>query len=82
MRTLLYFSAPWCGPCKMFGPVMDNIANKNIPVTKVNVDYEIATVEKYGVSSVPTTILVEGDQEVRRFVGVKSEQQVIDFYNE
>jgi thioredoxin 1 len=66
----------------MFGPVMDNIANKNIPVTKVNVDYEIATVEKYGVSSVPTTILVEGDQEVRRFVGVKSEQQVIDFYNE
>jgi len=82
MRTLLYFSAPWCGPCKMFGPVMDNIASKNIPVTKVNVDYEIATVEKYGVSSVPTTILVEGDQEVRRFVGVKSEQQVIDFYNE
>ena len=81
MKQLWYFSAPWCGPCKMFGPTMDRVAQQGIPVKKVNIDYEPDVITKFGVKSVPTVILVENEQEVSRFVGAKSEQQVIDFYN-
>ena len=82
MKQLWYFSAPWCGPCKQFGPVMDRISEKGIPVNKINVDYTPDVVTKFGVKSVPTVILVENDQEVKRFVGVKAEQDVINFYNQ
>jgi thioredoxin 1 len=81
MKELWYFSAPWCGPCKMFGPTMDRVASQGINVKKINIDYAADAITKYGVRSVPTTILVENGQEVRRFVGAKSENQVIDFYN-
>ena len=81
MKQLWYFSAPWCGPCKTFGPTMDRVASQGIQVNKINIDYEANAVTKYGVRSVPTTILVENGQEVRRFVGAKSANQVIDFYN-
>jgi thioredoxin 1 len=82
MKQLWYFSAPWCGPCKMFGPTMDRVAAQGISVKKVNVDYEPDVITKFGVKSVPTVILVENEQEVKRFVGVKSEQDVINFYNQ
>ena len=81
MKELWYFSAPWCGPCKMFGPTMDRVASQGINVKKINIDYAADAITKYGVRSVPTVILVENGQEVSRFVGAKSEQQVIDFYN-
>ena len=80
-KGILYFSAPWCGPCKMFGPTMDRVASQGINVKKINIDYAADAITKYGVRSVPTVILVENGQEVSRFVGAKSEQQVIDFYN-
>jgi len=82
MKQLWYFSAPWCGPCKQFGPVMDRISKKGINVKKINVDYEPDVITKFGVKSVPTVILVENEQEVNRFVGAKSEQDVINFYNQ
>ena len=81
MKQLWYFSADWCGPCKQFGPTMDRVASKGIPVKKLNVDYTPDALTKFGIKSVPTVILVENEQEVRRFVGVKSEQQVIEWYN-
>ena len=81
MKQLWYFSAPWCGPCKMFGPVMDRVASQGVNVKKINVDYEPDVITKFGVKSVPTVILVEKEQEVNRFVGAKSEQDVINFYN-
>ena len=81
MKQPWYFSAPWCGPCKHFGPTMDRIEARGISVNKINVDYTPDVVTKYGVKSVPTVILVENGQEVKRFTGAKSEQDVIDFYH-
>ena len=80
MKKLLYFSATWCGPCKMLGPVMDEVA-KNIPVEKINIDYESDRARAANVSSVPTVVLTENGQEIRRFVGARSQQQINEFIN-
>ena len=77
----LYFSAPWCGPCKMFGPVMQRIADSGIPVEKINVDKAPQVAAAYTVKSIPTTVLTDAQgQEISRFVGVKSEQEVKEIY--
>ena len=83
MKKLLYFSAAWCQPCKMFGPIMDEVSEESIPVQKVDVDAENELSQKYQIRNVPTVILVNKEgTEVAKFIGVKSKQQVIDFYNE
>ena len=80
MKQLFYFSADWCVPCQTLGPVMDQVSQK-IQVQKINVDYEPDIISKYGVRSVPTVILVENGQEVRRFTGAKGYNNIINFIN-
>lgn len=64
---LLYFTAQWCVPCKTFGPVMEKVTD--VPVEKIDVDYNNAMVSKYMVMSVPTVILAKDGNEVARFSG-------------
>ena len=78
MKQLFYFSADWCEPCQKLGPIMDQVSQK-ITVQKINIDYEANITSKYGVRNVPTVILVEKGQELRRFVGPKSLQQILEF---
>jgi len=80
MKQLTYFFASWCSPCKSFSPIMDQIS-KNISVRKINVDYEPDVVGRFGVSNVPTVILIENGAEIRRFVGVKSYNDILNFIN-
>ena len=80
-KQLLYFSAEWCGPCKVLGPVMDEV-RKQIPVQKHNVDYtDPSILQKYGIKNIPTVVLVENGNEINRFVGAKTFNQIIDFLN-
>jgi thioredoxin-like negative regulator of GroEL len=60
---------------------MDELAKQGMPIKKLNVDYTPDATTRYGIKSVPTVVLVENDQEVKRFTGARSMQQVIDFYN-
>ena len=81
MNKFMYFSAPWCGPCRMFGPVMERISQSGIPVEKINVDNAPQVAAAYIVKSVPTTILVDDQgKEISRFVGAKSEAEVKAIY--
>ena len=80
MKQLFYFSAEWCVPCQTLGPIMDQISTQ-IPVQKFNIDYEADLITKYGVRNIPTVVLVENEQEVRRFTGVKSYNDIIRFIN-
>ena len=83
MKKILYFSAPWCGPCKQFGPVMDRISQTGILVEKVNVDNAPAVAAAYNVRSVPTVIVVSSTgNEIGRSVGMLSETQVRQLYNQ
>jgi thioredoxin 1 len=78
MKQLFYFTAPWCGPCQSFSPIMDKIS-ATIPVDKVNIDYEMDRARAANVMSVPTVVLAENGQEIKRFVGAKSYEQVLEF---
>jgi thioredoxin-like negative regulator of GroEL len=83
MKKILYFSAPWCGPCKQFGPIMDRISQTGILVEKVNVDNAPAVAAAYNVRSVPTVIVVNSTgNEIGRSVGMLSESQVRQLYNQ
>jgi len=82
MNKLIYVSAPWCGPCKQFGPVMNRVS-ETIPVQKVDADADTEIVAKYGIRNIPTVLKVNANGDLLdKFVGVKTEQQVKDFYNE
>jgi thioredoxin-like negative regulator of GroEL len=80
MKQLWYFTADWCAPCKALGPTMNRVSEQ-ISVNKINIDYEADVVQKYGVRNIPTVILVENGQEVRRFSGNRSYNDVIQFIN-
>ena len=75
----LYFSAPWCGPCKQLAPKMELVAEANITVEKILVDSDTETTEKYGIRNIPTVVLIdENGVELERFVGVNP----VEFYHE
>jgi thioredoxin-like negative regulator of GroEL len=82
MKKLIYVSAKWCGPCKTFSPIMDKVSASGIPVEKVDADSTSDVLTKYGVRNIPTVIKVDNNGNMLdKFVGVKSEQEVINFYN-
>jgi len=76
----LYFSAGWCNPCKMLGPIMNEISQK-IPVQKIDVDSNSEIAQRYGIRQIPTVVLVNGDAEVTRFIGVNPKQVYLDALN-
>ena len=82
MRELFYYTAPWCNPCQTLGPIMEDVA-RQIPVRKQNIDYtDPAVLTAANVRSVPTVVLVENGQELRRFTGLRSHSQIINWLNE
>jgi thioredoxin-like negative regulator of GroEL len=81
-KELFYYTANWCQPCQTLGPIMEKIA-RQLPVHKQNIDYvDPAIIQAANVRNVPTVILVEDGQELKRFMGVKSEVQIINWLNE
>jgi len=78
MKTMKYFSATWCGPCKAFKPVMNEIKNEGHYVEFIDTDNMSDLASKYNIRSVPTVVIEEGGVEVDRFVGVIPKQQVLN----
>lgn len=79
--ALVDFWASWCGPCKMMGPIVEEVAKemegKAVKVAKLNVDEATATTEKYNVMSIPTFKIFKGGEVVDEFVGVQTKEEII-----
>ncbi len=72
--VLVDFWAPWCGPCRMQTPILEDLASEigaKAVIAKVNVDEAPALAARFGVRSIPTLILFQGGKAVRQWVGVQ-----------
>ena len=78
--VLIDFYADWCGPCKMFSPIVESVANENedVKVVKINVDDAQDLAIKYQVMSIPTVVIIKDGQEVNRNVGMASKSQILE----
>jgi thioredoxin 1 len=80
MKEILYFSAPWCMPCKNFKPIMERVGQQH-PVKFINVDENPSLAAQYNIRSVPTLVFLKDGQEADKSIGVLTESQVKDKWN-
>jgi thioredoxin 1 len=77
--TLVDFYADWCGPCRMMEPVIEELASEMVgraKITKLDIETAQQTTSNFNVTSIPTLILFKNGQEVERFIGVKSKEDL------
>jgi thioredoxin 2 len=79
LPVLVDLWAPWCGPCRMVAPVLEELAGEmagRLLVAKLNVDENPATAARFGVSSIPTLLLLKAGREIDRIVGAQSKPEI------
>ena len=81
MKTVFYFTADWCGPCKKVRPIVQELIKDGYSFQIIDVDSEKELVQKFEISSVPTFILFKNEKSVKRISGAKTKQELENFIN-
>ena|SRR3989344_857064 len=82
--AMVDFWAPWCGPCLVQGPIVEEIAKERADIVKVgkmNVDENPRTAQKYGIMSIPTLMIFKDGTVVKQFIGVQSKETILGELN-
>lgn len=80
-KCLIDFWAPWCGPCQMLGPLIDELGDElkgQVKVLKINVDENQEIASKYNISSIPAVLIVENGVAKNTLVGFRQKQEYLD----
>ena len=82
-KGMLFFNAPWCEPCKVLKPVMDQIKKEGIAVKSINTEYDAMNTEKYQVKSIPLLVLTDlNGNEIKRIqAGGWTKEQVLTWFH-
>jgi thioredoxin 1 len=81
MKTVFYFTADWCQPCKKVKPIVEDMKKEGFQFQIIDADYEQLLVKRFQVKSVPTFILFEDEKEINRMTGSKTKKELEDFFN-
>lgn len=78
--TIVDFWAPWCGPCRKLGPVLDEVAadfSEKVKVVKINTDENIKTAKEYSISGLPSILIFKNGEAVERLVGLMPKSSLV-----
>lgn len=82
--VLVDFWAPWCAPCKIIDPVLEEISTElgdKLKIIKVNVDESPGSAERFSIMSIPTLMMIKNDQVVDKFIGVQPKESLMNEIN-